>query len=1233
MPTHKHSTASFSRVWLLVLLTLFGMLLPGCIGCGGETAPPEGVAASVLRRSFPEQAGNVLDPQGEEGFLITEEGFALGGGAGAGAEERRGIEVKLPREGGGAILFRGGGGFEVRVWESGLEGEGELAEGAVAYRRAGGTSFWVATAAGGVEEWLHLEAGVARAGEVVATWEVEGASVRQHGEAVEVVDESGWVRLLVTAPVAYAAGGREVKARLEGRAERIELSVDAGGEEVLVDPAWSPVGSLGVGRVEHTATPLANGKVLVVGGRNAAAYLASAELYDPATSTWSSAGAMSTARHGHTATRLANGKVLVVGGRLVATAELYDPATNTWTAAGNMGTARYMHTATLLGNGKVLVAGGDPTDGFVFGPSCTELLASAQLYDPANNTWSSAASMSAVRYLHTATLLGNGKVLVVGGYDGCTGGYLASATVYDPVTNTWAAAASLSAARYRHTATMLGNGKEVLVAGGEGSGVNHLASAEIYDVLPNTWRAAGSLSTGRSQHTAALLGNGKVLVAGGYPGPLASAEIYDPLPDTWTAAGAMSTARYMHTATLLANGYVLVAGGQNGSYLASAELYTSLGSACALPSDCPSGFCADGVCCNTACDAGPCDACSVAAGAATDGTCALLTGPACDDDNACTQTDTCQAGTCTGANPVTCSALDQCHVAGVCDPGTGACSNPNEANGTACNDGDACTQTDTCQAGTCTGANPVTCAALDQCHVAGVCDPGTGVCSNPSKADGSACSDSNACTQTDTCQAGTCTGANPVTCSALDQCHVAGVCDPGTGACSNPNEANGTACNDGDACTQTDTCQAGTCTGANPVTCSAPDECHEAGTCSPGTGLCSTSPKPDGAPCSFGACQGGFCTSLSLLSALAAGTTHSLALLDNGSVHAWGSDVYGQLGDGGASTNRSSPIAIPALAGMVLVDPWLTTLSAGGSHSLAVLSDGRVAAWGSDLYGQLGNDLPKAHMQAPVFFTLPSGTPALAVSAGRDHSLAIDADGAVWAWGRNLYGQLGDGSQTDRPAPVQVVGLGPGLQQVIAIAAGGDHSFALDSNGRLWAWGRDAYGQLGDTGILANQPTPVEVMLPSLSVVVAVASGADHGMALLSDDTLWTWGRDTTGQLGDGSPLATKPTPVQVATLSGVLGIAAGGNHSLARLADGTVWSWGADSSGQLGDDAVLANKPAPVPVSGVSWVDMLAAGGMHSLFGLTSRTIHAAGLDTSGQLGNGSPLASQPVPQSYIMP
>ena len=141
-----------------------------------------------------------------------------------------------------------------------------------------------------------------------------------------------------------------------------------------------------------------------------------------------------------------------------------------------------------------------------------------------------------------------------------------------------------------------------------------------------------------------------------------------------------------------------------------------------------------------------------------------------------------------------------------------------QPDGTACNDGNACTQTDTCQSGGCVGSNPVTCAAQDQCHVAGTCSPSTG-CSNPPIADGTACNDGDLCTQTDACQAGTCTGSNPVTCTAQDQCHVAGTCAPGTGVCSNPPIADGTTCNDGDLCTQTDACQAGTCqsSGAYPV--------------------------------------------------------------------------------------------------------------------------------------------------------------------------------------------------------------------------------------------------------------------------------------------------------------------------------------------------------------------------------------------------------------------------------
>ncbi len=237
-------------------------------------------------------------------------------------------------------------------------------------------------------------------------------------------------------------------------------------------------------------------------------------------------------------------------------------------------------------------------------------------------------------------------------------------------------------------------------------------------------------------------------------------------------------------------------------------------------------------------------------------------GAACSDGNVCTRTDTCQAGTCVGASPVVCTASDQCHDAGACDPATGVCSNPAKPDGAACNDGNACTQADTCRAGTCEGASPVVCTASDQCRDAGTCDPATGVCSNPAKPDGAACNDGNACTQVDACEAGTCVGVSPVVCAASDQCLDAGSCDPATGVCSNPAKPDGAACSDGNACTQVDACEAGTCLGRSPVVCAASDQCHEAGTCDPATGACSDPARPDGATCDDGdpATAGEHCT-------------------------------------------------------------------------------------------------------------------------------------------------------------------------------------------------------------------------------------------------------------------------------------------------------------------------------------------------------------------------------------
>ena len=248
------------------------------------------------------------------------------------------------------------------------------------------------------------------------------------------------------------------------------------------------------------------------------------------------------------------------------------------------------------------------------------------------------------------------------------------------------------------------------------------------------------------------------------------------------------------------------------------------GKPCLSTPDCSVGTCVDGVCCNTT--AASCGSARPATLPGAMGTCAVTTGGSCDDDDACTQTDTCQAGVCTGANPVTCTASDQCHVAGTCNPDDGRLLEPGQGQRHGLQRRQRLHADRHLPGRHLRRRQPGRPApASDQCHVAGTCNPATGACSNPAAADGTACSDGNACTQTDTCQAGTCTGANPVTCTASDQCHVAGTCDPATGACSNPAAPNGTTCNDGNACTAGDVCMAGSCVGGGAISCDDQNPC------------------------------------------------------------------------------------------------------------------------------------------------------------------------------------------------------------------------------------------------------------------------------------------------------------------------------------------------------------------------------------------------------------------------
>jgi hypothetical protein len=247
----------------------------------------------------------------------------------------------------------------------------------------------------------------------------------------------------------------------------------------LYDPdtgTWTATGSMDEAHCSPTATLLGTGKVLVAGGINCSSYdaLATAELYDPGSGTWSAAEGMVEARSGHTATLLLNGNVLVAGSGSgsLASAELYDPTSGQWTATGAMLEGRISHTATLLLEGKVLVAGS---------MSGTGASPSAELYDPSTGQWSATGAMHESRLGHTATLLPGGRVLVAGGTNSVIDGGQASASaeLYDPATGSWTATAGMLEA-FGHTATLLGDGT-VLVTGGGAGGSGPLASAELYD--------------------------------------------------------------------------------------------------------------------------------------------------------------------------------------------------------------------------------------------------------------------------------------------------------------------------------------------------------------------------------------------------------------------------------------------------------------------------------------------------------------------------------------------------------------------------------------------------------------------------------------------------------------------------------------------------------------------------------------------------------------------------------
>ncbi len=374
---------------------------------------------------------------------------------------------------------------------------------------------------------------------------------------------------------------------------------------------------------------------------------------------------------------------------------------------------------------------------------------------------------------------------------------------------------------------------------------------------------------------------------------------------------------------------------------------------------------------------------------------------------------------------------------------------------------------------------------------------------------------------------------------------------------------------------------------------------------------------------------------LGMIMLLMAGTRTASAGAASG-LFSWGLNLDGQLGDGYSYETGEGPeacafggpesaetVGCATIPTPVAESSGVTRISPGEEHVLALTEGGVALAWGDNESGQLGDGTSgqeQFEVPLPVRVKFPTSTPIRAVAAGSEHSVGLDSFGYLWAWGTNELDQLGDektGKEFAEASAASVVSIAP---STTTIAAGGYHTLAVTTSGTVSAWGDNEFGQLGN-GNLKSTAKPVSVKSGNgvkLTGVTSVAAGEDHSLALLTNGTVMAWGDDQSGQLGDGRFEKKREQAAAVGNLSGVVAIAAGAEHSLALLSNGTVMAWGNNEFGQLGD-GTTTRRTTPVQVLGLSGVVAIAAGGNHSAALLSNGTVFTWGENEYGELGIGS--------------
>jgi len=321
--------------------------------------------------------------------------------------------------------------------------------------------------------------------------------------------------------------------------------------------------------------------------------------------------------------------------------------------------------------------------------------------------------------------------------------------------------------------------------------------------------------------------------------------------------------------------------------------------------------------------------------------------------------------------------------------------------------------------------------------------------------------------------------------------------------------------------------------------------------------------------------------------------------------YAWGGNTYGNLGDG-TTTSRSSPVTV--VGG---ITNW-SQLSGGRYHSLGVTSTGIAYGWGRNSYGQLGDGTATSRL-SPV--TVVGGiTNWSQLSAGSYFSLGLTSTGIAYGWGRNSYGQLGDGTATSRLSPVTVVG---GITNWSQLSAGAVHSLGLTSAGIAYGWGNNSSGQLGD-GTATSRLSPVTVV-GGITNWSQLSAGNSHSLGVTSTGIAYAWGANFQGRLGDGTTTGRSSPVTVVGGITNWSQLSGGASHSLGLTSTGIAYAWGNNYRGQLGDGTTTSSSSPVTVVGGITNWSQLAAGVQHSR-GLTSTGIvYSWGYNLNGQLGDGT--------------